>query len=95
MLSIKRISKVTIRGSPWTVKWPEKIRDGTCFGLCEHDINVISFESALQGKKLLEIAIHEPLHAEFPKASEEAVTQAAKDIADALWRMGFRCGNTK
>lgn len=82
---------MTVRGRPWTLKWPEEIRGGACYGLCEHDIHVIDIEKGLGGKKLLEIVIHEMLHAEFPEEDEKAVTQAAEDTAEALWRVGFRC----
>lgn len=90
MIAIKQIQKVTIRGTPWVVKWPDQIRDGTCYGLCDSDSHVINYEHCLRGRKLLTIGIHEMLHAEFPRANEKTVTQAAEDIADALWRMGFR-----
>lgn len=73
------------------MKWPKEICGGTCYGICEYDGNVIRLERKLQGRLLLTIAIHEMLHAEFPEATEEIVTQAAEDIADALWRIGFRC----
>ena len=85
---------MTIRGSPWTVKWPEQIRNGTCYGLCEFDRATINYERGLRGRLLLVIVIHELLHALFPRASEKVVTQAAEDIADALWRMGYRDKHT-
>lgn len=80
-----------IRGQPWKVRWPARINNGRYYGLCAFDLKQIDIEATLTGRKLLEIAIHEPLHAEFPAATEAQVTQAARDIADALWRMGFRC----
>ena len=46
-------------------------------------------------RKFMEISIHESLHAENWKASEEMVTQTAYDIARLLWRMGFRLNTTK
>ena len=38
----------------------------------------------------LETAIHEALHACNWSASEEKVTQTARDISRLLWRIGFR-----
>lgn len=87
---LRRIKKAYINGVPWEVKWPKEIYGGTCYGLCEIDTKTINYERGLQGQQLLVYSIHEMLHAEFPKASEAVVTQAAEDIADVLWRMGFR-----
>lgn len=38
----------------------------------------------------LETAVHEALHAAFPKLPERIVTVVAKDIARLLWRLGYR-----
>ena len=45
---------------------------------------------SLAPKPRLEITIHELLHAVRPELSEEAVTESARIIALALWRLGAR-----
>ena len=47
-------------------------------------------ERDLKKKVGLETAIHESLHACCWSASEEKVTETAKDIARFLWRLNYR-----
>ena len=41
----------------------------------------------------LDTIIHEALHAEFPKMSEEEVMAAGINISRLLWRLGYRWRN--
>lgn len=51
---------------------------------------VIGISSKIKGKKELEINIHEFLHACGWFADEEWILQSGKDIAQALWELGYR-----
>ena len=65
-------------------------------GLCDPpDVQnkEILIESRLQGKTMLETLIHEMLHAMCHQLSEEAVTAIAHDLAQVLWRLGYRREN--
>lgn len=87
--TIKRIKKATLGGKQWSIRWNKSIRDG-CWGLCEYDKNRISLLNNLKAFNLCDTSIHEGLHAIFPDLSEEAVTEAATELAMMLWRIGFR-----
>ena len=54
----------------------------------------ISISPTLEGKRKLEVLIHESLHAEYPSiakgSEEEWVDEAASNIAKLLWKLGFR-----
>lgn len=47
-------------------------------------------DASLTGRKHLEIAVHESLHACFDAATEQQVDRCGKDIARFLWRLGYR-----
>ena len=48
-------------------------------------------DSRLKGKKELEIFIHEARHAEnYKMYSEDYVTEVSHDLANLLWRLGYR-----
>lgn len=50
----------------------------------------IRVDKRLQGHDELETLIHEMMHATDWRADEEHITEAAKDIAAVLWRLGYR-----
>jgi hypothetical protein len=52
----------------------------------------ILVDSRLRGRPKLETIIHECLHVCCPTASEEHVTESARDIARVLWSLGYREG---
>ena len=88
--TIKRIKKATLGGGQWSIRWKDKIRKDDCWGLCEYDENRISILNTLKPFRLCDTSLHEGLHAIFPDLSEEAVTEAATELATLLWRIGFR-----
>ena len=53
---------------------------------------MIRLDYRLTELQLLELAIHEALHACHWDTSEEAVGETSHDIARFLWRLGFRRG---
>ena len=50
----------------------------------------IRVKSSLRGERLLDVLIHEFLHAGLWDLDEEPVEAMGRDLARALWRMGFR-----
>lgn len=62
------------------------------FGEVDHKDQTITLnpDMADEGFALLNVAIHEFTHAEFPWLDEERVESASYNLARALWRMGAR-----
>jgi hypothetical protein len=52
-------------------------------------------DSRLEGRKRLEIIFHELIHVSFPTASEDHVTEAARDITRVVWSLGYRLDETE
>lgn len=52
----------------------------------------IRIDKALSGQRLLEVEIHELLHAEFWDLAEEAIDRAARDLSSYLYKRGYRRG---
>lgn len=46
-------------------------------------------------KSQFETILHECLHVSFPIASESHITEAARDITNILWRLGYRLDDSK
>jgi hypothetical protein len=55
----------------------------------------ILIDSRLEGRKRLEIIFHELIHVSFPTASEDHVTEAARDITRVVWSLGYRLDETE
>lgn len=78
-----------IDGSKWL--WRYSPLKGTADGWTEFEKRKVLIHSKLEGRKRLEIELHEGLHASFgPTISEESVTQTARDLAKILWLLGYR-----
>lgn len=60
------------------------------FGLAHKDPRLIELDPRQNGFELLDSAIHEILHVQQPDLSEETVTANATEMADLLWKMGYR-----
>jgi hypothetical protein len=59
-------------------------------GMAFKDNRLIYLDPRLKGVGLLDTAIHEILHCQQPDLSEESVTANAKEMADLLFKLGFR-----
>jgi hypothetical protein len=82
--------KLKIRGKVWEfVRVPMKETDGLCDAPTVPG-KKIKVDSRLHGERELEVIIHEVLHAAHWDLSEEAVDEAARDLARALWRIGYK-----
>jgi len=86
------MKQLTLGGKRWTLRFVEGLATR---GVCEApDLpnKEIRIDVELQGEELLEVLIHEQLHALFWYMDEEFVDQGAKDLARSLWRIGYRVG---
>lgn len=50
----------------------------------------IRVRHALKKQVRMDTIIHEAIHAMFPKLGEKKVFQSAKELANLLWRCGYR-----
>ncbi len=50
----------------------------------------IRIRQVLRGRARLETVIHEALHAQTWSRSEDDVRRSARELADLLWRLGYR-----
>lgn len=86
--------QLTFIGKKWRlVRTPQRGGTEKSLGDCEGPHvagKKIRVDPGLVGEKELEVLIHEFLHASDWHRSEEWVTEAAQDIARALWRIGYR-----
>jgi len=71
---------------------------GGHYTLCQEDLlgmtskgeNFIWVVGSVFGKEELDTWIHETVHTALPNASEEQVVRIANDIAEVLWKVGYR-----
>lgn len=52
----------------------------------------ILINKKLRGRALLDVLIHEAIHAMAPYLAEEAVEEMGTDISNFLWKCGYRKG---
>ena len=66
------------------------------WGICWSEYpRYITISNKIKDQKLLlDVLIHESLHACYPDLEERAVDNAATDIADFLWELGWRPSNS-
>jgi len=87
---------VTIAGKRWRWQWWRFGRgenDGDCDppNVKRKTIRIRdSLRRTERQRRLMEVAIHEILHAAAWPIREDIVTQGAEDIADVLWKLGYR-----
>lgn len=87
---------ITIDGKRWHWKWWHFGR-GDADGACDAPTQThkaIRVRDSLQRperqKRLMVVAIHEAMHALAWHVDEQHVTTGAEDIADLLWKLGYR-----
>jgi hypothetical protein len=64
-------------------------RDGDCDPPNKAEKKIRLYKG-MSGKRALEVALHEPLHAIFWDLEESAIDEIGKDLSDFLWRLGYR-----
>lgn len=87
---MKQVRAHRFRGRRWKIRWDQIPARENALGYCETPGQMIVIDPRMAGVGLLEVAIHESLHACLPDADEAAVTETAADVAQLLWRVGYR-----
>lgn len=89
---MKPVRNVKLMGRTWRLRYVPKLsgRWGDCDDPAEKH-RTIRISREARGLKELEVLIHELSHGcNWVQASEEFITQSARDIARVLWRLGYR-----
>jgi hypothetical protein len=60
------------------------------YGDCCHDSRTIRISQSLHGEELLNVLLHELIHARWPDLSEDAVLEFADELAGVVHAEGFR-----
>lgn len=85
------VKMVTIAGRRWRVHFSPRLY--SCDGACDLPTvagKTITISDRLRGRRKLEVVLHEFLHAGLWSLDEGCVDELARDIAVALWRLGYR-----
>jgi len=87
---VKKIRSVTVSGRRWRLVWKSYLghdAEGNEFiGRCYLDKKEIHVKNNMSYALTSEILIHEMLHAQNPKHTEDDITQDALELAQALKR---------
>ena len=89
---IRDVSKLKewIEGLPEEEQEEYKLKPGMHYeGLCVYDYKTLWIPTEGITREDLEVQIHETLHG-CTELDEAAVTETARDIAELLWRLGWR-----
>lgn len=78
--------RARLAGKPWRIQFRGQREDGNCNAAKR----LIVVRRSLRGRRLLEVLVHEILHAEHWQIDEYYVQETAKDIARVLSRAGFK-----
>lgn len=71
--------------------WRYSKLKGSADGWTEYASRKVLLHNTLSGRKRLEIELHEGIHMTLgPTIAEQAVEQAAADLAKILWSLGYR-----
>jgi hypothetical protein len=84
----KRMS-IWIGEQRWTIHRTPRLspdRDGEC----DYAARTIRVRASLAGEELMEVVVHEMIHARWPDLSEEAVMEFGQEISGTLYGLGFR-----
>ena len=73
-----------LRGRRWAIAWRSQ---PDCWGSCDHARRRLLVHPTIAGHDLLEVAMHEAMHACLPDLAEPAVDQTSADISRFLWRL--------
>ena len=84
--------KIRLRGKWWKVLFKPLAKQGGKYvwGTIDMDARTITFHSKAKGQNLMDVVIHEGLHACFWDIDEEAIDQSAQDITRLLVKLGFK-----
>lgn len=89
--------RITLLGKRWILRFLPlgRLRSNNerINGLCDAPSNPgkeILIDNRLVGCELLEVLLHEMMHAADWQKSEEYIAWQARDIAAVLWKLGYR-----
>jgi hypothetical protein len=88
--------RIKILGKYWNLKRGHPGPQNN--GLCDHpdtQNKTITVQKSLKDKDELRIILHELFHAMNWAASEEYVDETSTDVANILWKLGYRKINKK
>ena len=68
----------------------KKLGRKSALGLAHVDTGEIEIDSRLEGFQLLYVIVHETMHVQNPRWSELQVEGHSKEMANILWKEGFR-----
>ena len=71
-----------------TGKWPvltSPVDGATC-----HTHAIVIVPKRVSSREYMDTVCHETLHASNPEWTEECVARTAKDLAEVLWKIGYR-----
>ena len=77
-------------GKRWALRFVPRLHaDGRCDAPDVRGKQIL-IANRLRGKRQLDVLIHEMLHACNWQIDESYISQMASDIAQVLWRLGYR-----
>lgn len=92
---------VSLKRRGWSVEYVDDVRavslehgyddEGQLDGNCFPRERLILIDSEIEGVVLLETEVHELTHGLAFDLPEERVKAFARDLARALWKLGWRC----
>lgn len=96
MTVARRLTSFKVRGIPIVLRLRSRPGRGWSrdqSGLCTRTSRGFTVDILLTRpeREVLEVLIHELLHAAYWDLDEHAVAETADDIAGILWRLGWRC----
>ena len=88
---MKPLRTIKLNGKRWRITRDKRHAgdDKDWSGYCDHRKHIIYLNPELVGDKLLEVAVHESLHAQLEILEEEVIDRVAASTARLLQRLGF------
>jgi hypothetical protein len=90
----RKIKRAQIQGREYEVEWADEARKGEVFfGMIElndTDNLVLTLNPKQGQKELLDTITHELTHVLLPKARHPRITRFSSELAEILWRVGYR-----
>ena len=82
--------RVELLGKRWNLRFvPNLSNCGDC-DVASAKFKEIRIQQGMPQKLELDTSLHECLHLIHPSSDEEHVNQSATDIAEILWKLGWR-----
>lgn len=92
-MSLRRIKSHKFGEKKYRIKWvrPDPDTDGQCHAPTNRPADrYIEIDPNLNPKRLMEVFVHEGIHAGCWVLDEETVTRMADDLTNFLWKCGVR-----